>query len=329
MGSIPLVALAIQQQQNEKPDPVTQFMQMRAQQQQYEAGQQENQMRSMAIQDQQASTAAMRAWDGQTLEDLPGLILKHGGSAQAVMGAKSNILAYQTQLATKKKTDLENEQSQNDYIAQHVDNVKNLPVEQQPTAFEAAKADLVQKGYLDPKMAQGLVYQSPEQLNFLEKSYMAHSAATADALKEADTRQKSAEAALTEIKLKMARNAKPGDFDAQIDQIVPRQLANGQPSPDVGLNLRTKAMVNFSLSRGDVEGAQKAIDAASAQIGAIEKETNPTVQANKIATATAEGQARANIEAQSARGSNADSEARVPGGDKPCPTAYRPCCFVI
>ncbi len=69
------------------------------------------------------------------------------------MSAKSGILDYQTKLATKKKSDLENEAQANDYIAQHIDNVKNLPVQQQPTAFEAAKADLVQKGYLEPKMA--------------------------------------------------------------------------------------------------------------------------------------------------------------------------------
>jgi hypothetical protein len=298
MGSVPLVALEdwkeLQNQQSQ-PDPLTRFMQARQQQQlgqqQLQAGAQENQVRAMQIQDAQASTAAMRSWDGQNIEELPSLLLKHGASAQAVMGAKSGILDYQTKLATKKKTELENEQTQNDYIAGHIDAVKSLPVEQQPPAFEAAKQDLVQRGYLDQQQAQGLTYQGPEQLDFLEKHYVAHSNATEQALKAATTREQAANAGLAEIKLNLSKNSKPGDFDSTIDQVVPRQLPNGEPSPNSGLNLRTKAMVNFSLQRGDVEGAQKAIQAASEQIGstesAVAKETNPAIQSAKLHLATA------------------------------------------
>jgi hypothetical protein len=89
----------------------------------------------------------------------------------------------------------------------------------------------------------------------------------------------------------LSKNSAPGDFDSTIDSIVPRQLANGTPSPNAALNLRTKAMVNFALKRGDLEGAQKAISAASEQVGAVEKtvqtETNPAIQAAKLHLATA------------------------------------------
>jgi hypothetical protein len=184
VGSIPLVAQQDWQQLQDKPDPLTQFMNMRSQanaqrlqRQQIQAGQQANQEHAGQLQDQQAATSAMRSWDGQNIEELPNLIAKHGGSFQAVQSAKNGLLDYQTKLGAMKKIQLENEAQQNDVIAGHIDAVKSLPVEQQPTAFEAAKQDLIQRGYLDPQQAQGLVYQGPEQLDFLEKHYVAHSKA--------------------------------------------------------------------------------------------------------------------------------------------------------
>src|SRR5215468_11522341 len=107
--------------------------------------QQQAQEGQLNLQDRQAQTAAMQEWNGQNWEDYPGLIKKHGGSAQAVIGATQGIVKMQTDLANRKKVELENEDVTNGYIAQHIENVKALPPEQQATAFEAAKADLVQR----------------------------------------------------------------------------------------------------------------------------------------------------------------------------------------
>ena len=281
----------------------TKALQVKGMMQQQQAQAQEMQMRQQQIQDQRAGSAAMREWDGQDMEELPNLYRKHGASAQAVFGIKSGILDYQTKLSTKSKTDLENDKARSDVIAGHIDTIKNMPPEQQPIAFEAAKADLVQRNYLDPKAAQNFSYQGPDQLDTLEKMYIGHSAATEDALKAADTREKASQAALNEVKLKLTQGSKPGDFDHAIDAITGTAPANQQ------LNIRTKALTNFALGRGDIESANQAIKQASEQVGGVEKaiatETNPQIQAGKVAVATAEGQARANIEAQQARGSNA------------------------
>lgn len=74
---------------------------------------------------------------------------------------------------------------------------------------------------------------------------------------------------LNQIKLKLA-NAKPGDFDSQIDSVIPA----GQFGD---LNSATKAMVNQSLNRGDVDSAKQAIDRAFGTVSDIAKETNPAI----------------------------------------------------
>lgn len=157
-------------------------------QQQLQQGQQQLQQQSIQegqirLNDVQAQSKAMREWDGKELDDLPGLILKNGGSAQAVFGMKSQLLKYKTDLAGLDKDTLANEKVKNDFFAQQIDNVKKLPPEQQAAAFEAAKADALKRGHLDPQMAQNLQYQGPDQLDLLEKSLMGHAAATSDEMK--------------------------------------------------------------------------------------------------------------------------------------------------
>src|SRR5215471_13406091 len=159
MGGIPLPALSIK-----GPEDPTQGIeravalrnllqnapiQHQILQQQAQAGQLENQQRQQALNDQQAASAAMRQMDpSKGFDDLPGLMLKNGASAQAVIGMHQNILKYKTDAANLTKEQLANEKIKNDYFAQAIDNVKSLPEDQQPAAFEAAKQDAVAKGHL-------------------------------------------------------------------------------------------------------------------------------------------------------------------------------------
>src|ERR1035438_1077546 len=136
----------------------------------------------------------MHQWDGKDINELPALILKNGGSAQAVFGMKNQIVSYQKNLAEMTKDQLANEATKNDTIAGHIDTVKALPAEQQPQAFEAAKTDLVQKGYLPAQAAQGMQYQGPGQLDALEKMYQAHSQQVDTALKTAGAAKDTAQA---------------------------------------------------------------------------------------------------------------------------------------
>lgn len=168
--------------------------QQQLQQGQAQLQQQDIQQGAIKLQDTQAMSAAMHEWDGKDMNDLPGLILKHNGSANAVLGMKNSILDYQTKLQALTKDQIANEKTKNDYFAQAIDNVKSLPPDQQPAAFEGAKADAVKRGYLDPQAAQGLAYQGPDQLDLLEKSLVGHSAAVEQAAKSAETQKSVAQA---------------------------------------------------------------------------------------------------------------------------------------
>ncbi len=287
MGTIPLPALAVKTP--EQPDIVgglQRILAIKSVLGQQQLQQQEVQQGDIKLHDQQAASAAMRDWDGKDINDLPGLILKNGGSATAVFNAKNSIVDYQSKLANATKDQLANEKTKNDYFAQAIDNVRSLPPEQQPDAFEAAKADAVQRGHLDPKVAQTLTYQGPQQLDLLEKNLIGHSAAVDQAAKAAETQKNQAQAneanvnaALNQVKLNLTKNSKPGDFDAQIDKLAP---TTGSLAP---LNQQLKTMVNGALSRGDYESANRLLTDGFNQVGQITKETNPDVVAARAQAA--------------------------------------------
>lgn len=148
---------------------------------QIQAQQQENQQREVALKDQAAQTAAMKDWDGKNLQDLPGLLLKHGGSATAVFGMKKQLLDQQEQL-TKLDTDtLANQAKKNDYLLGSLQAATSGPDEGLSDRVNAAALDAVKKGYLDQQHAQGIQQltqqiQDPkalrDQLGTMEKSFM-------------------------------------------------------------------------------------------------------------------------------------------------------------
>src|ERR1700746_654584 len=210
MSSIPLVALMGNSSTHPTPfiPPVElqrQRMDMLAQQQQMEqsaqlqpsrvaVAQQTAQQGALDLADRQAITQAMKQWDGKDINDLPGLVLKANGSANAVLGLKSNIVKYQTDLAKMTADQLTNEATKNDAIAGHIDAIKGLDPAQKPQAFEAAKADLVKNNYMTPQEAQSTAYPGPDGLDNLEKMYVSHSAQVANALKASETQTNTAEA---------------------------------------------------------------------------------------------------------------------------------------
>jgi hypothetical protein len=169
---------------------------------QQQALQQENQARALGIQqqqlqiqDQQALTSAMKEWDGQNFMELPSLVLKHGGSGQAVLGLKSSILKQQQDFLGLTKAQQDIEQTKADHFAQVLQNVHDLPADQQPDAFAKGVQDSVAKGWLDPQQAQGLQYQSPEQVDMLRKMAIGHKAAQEELLKQAQTGEAQAKGA--------------------------------------------------------------------------------------------------------------------------------------
>src|ERR1700692_2967138 len=110
----------------------------------------QNQQRQQQLNDQQAMTQAMHEWDGKDFETIPSLILKHGGSANAMFTVQQQLLARKTQLATLDKDQLANQQQHNDAQIGALDAAKQVPDEQLPGHLTSAAQDLVAKGHLDP-----------------------------------------------------------------------------------------------------------------------------------------------------------------------------------
>ena len=286
MGSIPLVALMgtstthLVQPDNilsdaEKAQQISAQRQLLPGQLQTQSiqnllGQQQVQEGALRLADQQAMNAAMKAWDGKDMHDLPSLVQKNGGSANAVLGLKSNLVQYDTNVAKMTADQLANESTKNDAIAGHIDAIKGLDPAQQPQAFEAAKADLVKNNYMTPQEAQSVTYPGPEGLDNLEKMYQSHSAQVANALKAAEAAQKSAQAVGEKYKVvgdtlydvsgttpKPALGSiKPDEMKALVDQVVP---PTGRTAD---LNRSTKSQVNFYLMQGNLKAAEAAITAA-------------------------------------------------------------------
>lgn len=177
MSSIPLPALDVRP----PADPLesvgrlmalkSMMGQQQVQQQQVQGAQLENQQRQVALNDQQATTAAMKAWDGKDINELPSLILKNGGSSTAVFGAKNQITTLTKNAAEADGAVLKNQADRNDMIAGHLENVKSAPAEGKQDAYAAAVNDLIQKGYAK----QGQLpdqYPGDDKIDMIEKTFM-------------------------------------------------------------------------------------------------------------------------------------------------------------
>lgn len=152
--------------------------------------------------DQQAMTQAMQAWDGKDYNELPGLVLKHGGSATSVLGLKSSLLKQQQDLATYDETRLKNEAQKNDMLLGHLDAVKSLPDDQVAQGLGQAIQKLSQQGLIGPNEAQQALQLSAQppaairqSLDIFEKGLTGHKAQIEQASKaQADAIAKAKEA---------------------------------------------------------------------------------------------------------------------------------------
>jgi len=218
MGSFPLAALHVNPPV-QQADPVEGYarllqlknmiqnapIQRQEAQNQVQAGQLENQQRQQQLTDQQGLTAAMQGWDGKDYNDLLPLAVKHGVSAQTVMGLKSKIQEQQQSISTTLKNNAEGGKAQIEAVKARGDvldgtlsalaDPKQVSDEQLPQALVQAAQDLAQKGVLDPAHAQqaaqlaqsGNPAQIRQQLDLMRKTNMAQSQILDEAQKKAQT----------------------------------------------------------------------------------------------------------------------------------------------
>jgi len=317
MSSIPLPALGVQApQQPDVMQGLSKLLQIRnmmgqqqIQKQTIDSNALSLQQQKRDLQDQQTIMETAAAHGGSLVDALPELASKI--SAKTFIPLQKSIIDTQKAYADKTKVELENEKSTADQLLGLTGQAKQLPGDQYQQmwpqiAQRAMEIKPELKGHIDP--TRPIPQQS---LDALALGFATHSQLADAQLKQAEAAKNSTDALLNQNKLDVisAWKQNPQQVLAQVDTIVPPRGQNA------ALNQRTKSQVQFALGNGDVEGAKAAIKQAAEQVGAIEKDiavaTNPQIQQGKVAVATAEGQARANIEAQIARGSNA-ALAQVP-----------------
>ncbi|HEY1800093.1 MAG TPA: hypothetical protein VGG46_04085 [Terriglobales bacterium] len=280
---------------------VAQLKAQTAEEQQQTAGlQQAQQLQQRQMNDQDAFTKTISQFDPakNTIADIPKMVTANGGSGEAAIKAQQGLVTQKQNLLKLSDDQFAQQQKQADLIQGVHDEVSQAPADRKNATYQAGLQRLAGSGVDvskeppdypgDDVFAQHL---APIQL---------HSAIVNDAAKQRDAdqnaakaRQENAVAAHQEIINKLSQNSKPGDFDSQIDSLLPPK--NPQTA---GPNNFTKVQVNAALNRGDVPGAQKFIDQAYQSQLELNKgialATNPQVQQGKIAVAAAEGAARQN-----------------------------------
>lgn len=225
--SIPLPALGVNPpapQQNSldqyarllqlKNQMAEQPLRNQALQQQVQEGGVDLQQKQQQLTDQKALTSAMQSWDGKDYNDLIPLIVKNGGSAQAVMGLKSKLLEQQTALSTAFKNNADGAKAQVDAAKEKGDlldgalsplvDPKQVSDADLPNALTTTAQSLTQRGLLDPQHAQAVqalvqtAQQNPaqvrQQLDIMRKSGLAQSQILDEAAKKAAVDKDTAQA---------------------------------------------------------------------------------------------------------------------------------------
>ena len=227
MGGYPLAALQV----NPPPDIEGMRLKRLQQRQTVQEGALDLQLKQQQIKDQQAATAAMNEWDGKSLDDLPHLVLKHGGSSNVVFGVKDKIDAQKAKLSQIAKDDAETGSKKLDTLAKKNDmvlgalqSVNQVPDEVLGQTLLTAGQRAVQSGLLDPQHAQQLQQLSqlpPDKLRpalqFFEKDLMGQKEQYAQAQKERETA--AAEWKTVEGRLVNSRTGEIKETPLPVDQL--------------------------------------------------------------------------------------------------------------
>lgn len=218
-------------------------LRMQALQQQVQTGGIQNQQAQQSLKDQQAKTAAMTEWDGNDINKLFPLIIKHGGSADAVMSLKSQVQEQQQKAAVAFKDMADGGKAQVETVKLKGDQVNGalapltdptqVPDAQLPQALTTTVQDLLAKGLIDQPHAQAAqaLLQSGgdpshirQQIGLFGKGLLAQSQVAEQAQKQAQTDKDKAETAVANMNL--ARGGSTDLDKFQTDYLQSRNLEN-------------------------------------------------------------------------------------------------------
>lgn len=189
-------------------------MQQQVSLQQLLAGHLENQQRQMQIKqaqdaetDSKALTASMRQWDGKDYTALPSLVLKNGGSANAVFAATQHIQDIRAKASTMAKTDAETNSSNLDQQIKRDDEYRgrlqaviSAPASQKQALWEKEITAEEQAGKLKPgEVSQ--TYPGDDQATFFANHLALGSVVAKEAAEkmQAEARQSQANTAATTL----------------------------------------------------------------------------------------------------------------------------------
>jgi hypothetical protein len=289
-----------------KNQQAMQPLQQQAAQQQVQTGALDLQQKQIQLKDQQAMQATMQQWaqpkpsaaaapsqDGMqppaaaasssgsmpSYDDLVPLAIKNGASFQTVQGLQQHVLQMKAQAATIAKDQAQageagagTLQKKNAMIVDAMNGVLNTPDAQLPQAIQTTAQQLAQNGLFDPPHVQQAV-----QLAMLAQQNPAQARQT----------------------LSM-QAASMGGFSKLVDDATKQltlQYEKGKTDPNSPLYAPSDA----AIAMGTAPRTAQIQAGKAAQAGRVAQAEAPV----RIATAQAEGIARANVEAQVGRGSNA------------------------
>lgn len=155
---------------------------------------QQIQAQKRQLDDQQARTNALKEWSDSPgslpISELPRLIIKHGGSADAALQMQQSIVDQQTKLATLDKDKLANVKSKVDAEAAASNSVLSLDPSLRPAAWQLKQKELVANGIIKPEDVQP----------YDEDMVKLHAAAGMSVKDQLDTALKARETAAQELK---------------------------------------------------------------------------------------------------------------------------------
>lgn len=319
-------------------------LQQQSTQQQIQAQQQQNQAQQMQLQEQQTMRTLSPQFvqrdangkpTGFDTEGYYNALLGQGVSPNTVAAQRQAQVNMQKSLIGLNEDQLAYHNKLSDQAYQLIEPLRQHASDPNANVDDinqtwAGIAPQLQRLGVDPRQLPAS-FRTPQEMSTALGNFEAelgqHKQMLADAKTGAETaqanakaRQDAATAAHQEYINNLSANSKPGDFDAQIDALVP-----GRDPASVQQNGFVKSQVNASLKRGDFDSAKKFLDQAFETQLQLGKELDPRVQAGKVAVAGATAAARnaANQGAPIKIAPGATGEAALEGMDPTTAAAVR------
>jgi len=223
---------------------------------QLELQQQQIEAQKRMLDDKAAETAAMKEWSQTpgaiSMDKLPDLILKHGGSADAALAMKKNLVDQQkaTEQLTKEKRD--NALAQAGAIGNAAQDILSLPEELRPQAYAQKQRELVQAGVITP---DHVTPYDPDQLRII-------AAGSLHAKEALEAENKKQEAAATALKAQTEANRLKWEQEGGGAAVDKREMNDwltknpGKgPSDFMAYKAKLVPQFNFNLQSGGMGNA--------------------------------------------------------------------------